>query len=298
MIKELQNLNEIFSKLNFKYKIISSKHIIELKQEIDQLYIDKKISKKIYHYISKYYDFKNFNITFNNRYVIIIAIPQKISFITLKIKGKKYDVIIPPTYIYKKNQKKIYRTLVNIFKEVNYAYLPKKLIAVRSGLAKYGKNNICYVDGMGSLHRLESFYIHFRFGIDNWKEKILMDECHNCTLCIKACPNNCIREQDFVIKAENCLTFFNENLKVFPKWIDNKSHNALIGCMICQNICPINKKYKKTKIKVLSFTERESEIICQHLNLSNLPLGLKGKLKRINMDEYISVLSRNINVLI
>ncbi|PNX49248.1 MAG: hypothetical protein BV457_02140 [Thermoplasmata archaeon M9B1D] len=300
MKDELKNLNDYLFKLNFKFKIISAKHIPEIEQEIKQLYIEKKITKTIYRYVSKYYQFNIPKNVLNERYIIIVAIPQKTSIVNFKIEGKKFDFIIPPTYIYKANQDRIYKILLNIFKDskkINYAHTPKKLIAVRSGLSKYGRNNISYVEGMGSFNRLESYYIDFPLNIDNWDEESIMEECRKCSLCLNACPNNCIRENEFVIKADHCLTYYNENLNDFPDWVDVKSHNSLVGCMVCQNVCPINKKYKKNKEKILSFSEKESEIIIQGLEKNILPLNLNKKLKSINMDEYLPVLSRNIRVL-
>jgi epoxyqueuosine reductase len=299
--EELRKLDDYLFKLNFKFKIISAEHIPEIRQGIKQLYIDKKISKTIFNYVSKYFQFNIPKNVLNERYIIIVAIPQKTSVVNFKIRGRKFDVIIPPTYIYKENQDRIYKILLKIFKDskkINYAYLPKKIIAVRSGLAKYGRNNICYVEEMGSFNRLESYYIDFPLDIDNWDEESMMEECNICSLCRNACPNNCIREDEFVIKAEHCLTYFNENLNDFPDWVDIKSHNALVGCMICQNVCPINKKYKKNKVEILSFSEKESGIIIRGLEKTSLPLKLKEKLRMINMDEYLSVISRNIKVLI
>ena len=299
--EELKNLDDYLSKLNFKFKIISAEHIPEIKQEIKQLYFEEKITKTIYNYVSKYFEFNNHKNVLNERYIIIVAIPQKISLVTFKIKGKKFDLIIPPTYIYKANQDRILKILLKIFKDdkkIEYAHLPKKLIAVRSGLAKYGRNNICYVEGMGSFTRLESYYIDFPLNIDNWDKQSIMEECKNCFLCLNACPNNCIREDEFVLRAQNCLTYFNENLNDFPNWINIKSYDALVGCMICQNVCPINKKYKINKVNIMSFSEKESEVIIKGLEKTRLPLKLKEKLRKINMDEYLSVLPRNIKVLI
>jgi epoxyqueuosine reductase len=296
---ELNKLKDYFSKINCKFKIISSKHIPEIRREIRQLYIDEKITKELYNYVLKYFKFNISRNLYNERYIIVVAIPQKSSIVTLNMRKRKLDVIIPPTYVYKLDQDKIYKILLKIFKDVSkisYAYLPKKLIAVRSGLAEYGRNNICYIKGMGSFNRLETYYIDFPLNIDNWFQESMMKECNNCSKCITACPNKCIRENKFVIKAENCLTYFNENLNDFPDWIDNSSHNALIGCMICQNVCPVNKNYKN-KEKISSISKKELDIILNGLEKNNLTEKLEEKLKNINMDEYISVLPRNIKVL-
>jgi epoxyqueuosine reductase len=299
-MEKVDTLTNNLFKLNAKFKIISVEHIIELKEDIEQLYNKEKITKQIYNYISKYYQFDFSKDDLIPRYIIIIAIPQKITIISFQIKGKKVDAIIPPSYIYGENRERIYNILLNIFKDpkqISLANLPKKLLAVRSGLAKYGKNNISYVEGMGSFHRLESFYIDYPIDIDNWNEKIMMDQCNNCSVCINTCPNNCISNQEFVINAGNCLTYFNENTNDFPDWLDIKSHNALVGCMKCQIVCPVNRDYIKNKEKGITFSAKESEIIMQGLQDSSFPSKVMEKLKMINMDEYISVLPRNISVL-
>jgi len=36
--------------------------------------------------------------------------------------------------------------------------VPIDRLAVRGGLATYGRNNVTYVPGMGSFHRLSAFY--------------------------------------------------------------------------------------------------------------------------------------------
>jgi epoxyqueuosine reductase len=297
--KNLIILKDNLSDLNAKFKIISGKHIVDIKTEIYKLYSRNKISREIYRYVSKYYQFDIEKS--NSMYYIIIAIPQRSTVVTFNMNGKKIDTIIPPTYIYKKYQEKIFKILLKSFgkkSKINFAYLPKKLIAVRSGLAKYGKNNITYVDGMGSFHRLELFFIDYPFDIDDWQEEKMMRACNGCLLCTKICPNNCIREHDFVIKAEKCLTYLNENAGKFPDWVSIKSHNALVGCMKCQIVCPVNRNYIKNNDKGISFSEKETEIIIKVLKDDPINSNVIEKLKYIDMFEYISILPRNISVLI
>jgi epoxyqueuosine reductase len=42
---------------------------------------------------------------------------------------------------------------------VALSLLPLKSLAVRSGLAAYGRNNVCYVPGMGSFLELVGLYM-------------------------------------------------------------------------------------------------------------------------------------------
>ena len=46
------------------------------------------------------------------------------------------------------------------------------------------------------------------------------------------CPTKAIRQDRFLISAEQCLTFFNEKPDDFPEWVNPVWHNCLIGCMI------------------------------------------------------------------
>lgn len=54
--------------------------------------------------------------------------------------------------------------------QVTPAVLPKKLLAVYSGLAACGRNDVIYVRGMGSLHRLSAFYSDLPCDVDQWHE--------------------------------------------------------------------------------------------------------------------------------
>lgn len=46
------------------------------------------------------------------------------------------------------------------------------------------------------------------------------------------------------------------------------------------------------------FSEEETEIILKEVPLDSLPKYTLGKLKRLNMDEYYSIVSRNLALLI
>ncbi|MEE9378294.1 MAG: hypothetical protein V3V33_09695 [Candidatus Lokiarchaeia archaeon] len=81
-------------------------------------------------------------------------------------------MLIPPTYLYGlKVINEMIEFLTEILKpgeyNVAYARLPQKTLAVRSGLAEYGRNNITYIPGMGSFHRLTTLYSDFPTEEDN-----------------------------------------------------------------------------------------------------------------------------------
>lgn len=63
----------------------------------------------------------------------------------------------------------------------HFAPLPQKLLAARSGLARYGKNNIAYVPKFGSHHILVSYYSSLPCVEETWTEPLMLDACRRCT---------------------------------------------------------------------------------------------------------------------
>ena len=76
-----------------------------------------------------------------------------------------------------------------------------------------------------------------------------------------SCPNHCISEETFVIDAGRCLSLFNEVEGDFPEWISPQAHNALIGCMRCQLVCPANRNALATTRRLEDITENETRKI-------------------------------------
>jgi epoxyqueuosine reductase len=92
------------------------------------------------------------------RTILVIAIPQPQVRVTFTWAGKQVPLIIPPTYPERAMDAYAHPLLQALLEPAGYtlapADLPKKMLAVRSGLAAYGKNNVTYVPGMGSFHGL------------------------------------------------------------------------------------------------------------------------------------------------
>lgn len=181
---------------------------------------------------------------------------------------------------------------------LHLARVPEKLLAVRSGLARYGKNNIAYVEGMGSFHRLEAFFSDLPTPEDNWVGLQALEQCHKCTACINKCPTGAIVHDRFLILAERCLTFHNERSAEFPDWIDPSWHNCLIGCMACQLACPVNKGFFDWFEEGVSFTEEETALLLQGVTRDQLPSAAAEKLQRLGLLEDVELVSRNLAVLL
>ncbi|MCX6667912.1 MAG: FeS-binding protein [Euryarchaeota archaeon] len=294
-------LQSEFGKLHAKFKTVSIIHLKELQAEINEWKRRGLITEKFFKQNYGEFTFQPPTTLHNASSIIVIGIPQKITPVNFFHKGKRYQTVIPPTYVYSEIRTTCKEILSKILDKkghsVDRAILPLKLLAVKSGLGQYGKNNICYVDSMGSFTRLEAFYTDYEFPTDDWHDKEIMESCTTCSLCQNACPTHCIPKERVLIHADRCLTYLNEYKGDFPSWVSKQSHNALVGCMYCQIVCPQNKKFLKLDEQTINFSEEETSIILQKTPREHLPKALEEKLIRLDMNEYYKLLGRNLSVL-
>jgi len=232
--------------------------------------------------------------------IIITAAPQPQRKVTFHFNGQAYPVIIPPTY-YADTDDCVKGILQKMLSSNGYqlhrAALPLKLLAVCSGMASYGKNNIAYVEGLGSFVRLAAFLSDMPSDGTDWLEPQVRKECDGCKACFKACPTGVIVSDRFLIHAERCITFHNEWSGDFPEWIEPAWHNSLVGCMKCQLVCPLNKPFVNWVEDGEDFDEAETELFLHGVPLDRLPPETAHKLNRSYMVEYLDVLPRNLRAL-
>jgi epoxyqueuosine reductase len=307
----MDRYSEIFDRLKTKLKeynadckIVSISHIPELESEyrlsLASDHIDKQFVEK---QINNYIDFSSIYKNPSIKSLIVVATPSRLVEVKFLYNGSTYCLKIPPHYSDRiKVTTRIKNITSRIFNDNGYktlpVILPKKLLAVHSGLAEYGKNNLAYISGMGSFFRLTVFASDLPSNHDYWQGLKLLEKCLKCRACQVHCPTGAIRADQFIINAENCLTYYNELQGSFPEWIDPKSHNSIIGCMICQNICPENKQYKEALVQKDIFSESETNMILNEISFEYLPENLQEKLNNLSLERYYKRLSRNIKALI
>jgi len=284
----------------YRGAVVPIERVAQLKHEIEERLSQKEIDAALYERYLTYFKFDVTASLMSIRSIIITAAPQPQRKITFHLNGQTYVVIIPPTY-YADTDDQIKDIIENVLNVDGYqlhrAALPLKLLAVYCGMAKYGKNNIAYVEGLGSFLRLRAYLSDMPPVRSDWLEPQVVEECDSCKACLKACPTRAIIPDRFLVHAERCLTFLNEGSERFPEWIDPAWHNSLVGCMKCQLVCPVNKRFIKWVEEGEAFTEAETESILNGVPPDRLPPETAHKLNRSYMVEYLDVLPRNLRAI-
>ncbi len=297
----IENFYKSLGLKGYKGKIVSAEHVPELKKVVQKLNEQHLLDPKFYDQYKSYFEFKQDVDLPEIRSLFVISIPVPQFEAVFHYKNEKISLLIPPTYLY---GRKIINQMIELVNDILkptgykavYARLPQKTLAVRCGLAEYGRNNITYVNGMGSFHRLTTLYSDFPTTEDNWQELRMMDLCKECTACTRKCPTGAIPMDRFLLRVEHCLTYHNENPPEFPfpDWIDSSWHNCLVGCLHCQHVCPANKKVKNWTEKGPEFSEVETKQIMEGVNFDDLLPETKMKFEESEFREYYEVLPRNL----
>ena len=226
---------------------------------------------------------------------LIIAQPSDPGQVIFRTNGKSVAVPVPPTYLgYVSENEKLNSILESAAKGYQTARskgMSQKLLAVYSGLGRYGRNNICYIEGFGSYFSIHAYYTDIP--CDDISHPLrFLDECETCGLCRQNCPTGAIGEYN-VIDCARCLTMLNERKDPMPDWLSPKVHHTLIGCLRCQEICPKNMALPVMTVHTLELDEDETRALLS-TDSAELQPELEHKLKSFGMHEYfLSVIGRN-----
>jgi epoxyqueuosine reductase len=284
------------------WRLVPFKHVEEMEKEIDSR-LKEGLLDPVLHRVYFISTFKMPEGMPQPKSVAVVAAPQPALRLTFRKGDKPIKVAVPPTYfdaaevdsLAVRELKKAYGEKRNFVR----AYLPLKLLACRAGLAFYGRNNIAYVPGRGSFCRLTAFYTDVEPGDYIWQEPKVLPDCEGCRLCIDACPAKVMGGGRFMAKAERCLTYLNEKPPEvpFPDWVMPPWHNALIGCMICQRVCPANREVIGWVEDRGEFSEDETDYLLKGDFSDKAKAGkVEEKLKRAGLD--LSGFPRNLKALI
>jgi epoxyqueuosine reductase len=235
--------------------------------------------------------------------LIVVATRDPVVRCTFRWQGRDVPIPVPPTYLhYRRSCEEITRALADLLPErsgvVFLHNAPHKLLAVRSGLARYGRNNISYIPGFGSFYRLTTVCTGLPCDGGEWSAPSMMPRCEGCTRCASACPTGAIPEDRVLLRGERCITYWNEKPGdvPFPGWLARDWHDSLVGCLRCQLACPENEEVLDCQEPGPSFTEDETEALLRTGEPDDLPHDLKEKLGNWDLLDWLGVLPRNLAV--
>jgi epoxyqueuosine reductase len=238
------------------------------------------------------------------RTLIVVASPSFPVRVRFQLDSGPFEAVVPPTYISAAREEQALSIVRGVLEPEGFSAaqvrVPDKLLAVRSGLAQYGRNNVAYVSGMGSFARLDVFCTDADLKAEEYHTKAseLMSCCPPCRNCHHHCPTGCIPYDGTVIDATRCLTYINEQEGEWPEWLNPRAHNSLVGCMRCQEMCPANRYYLRKQPVVAEFDEAETSVILENRLPEQLPEFVRAKLQALDLDGYSPVLGRNLLALV
>jgi len=192
--------------------------------------------------------------------IIIIAVPNPLTVtFAFTRNGKDYTLQRPAA-------KSLGNTRTYIMKAIKEAgftvkvatRLPLKRLAVQSGLAEYGRNNISYAKGIGSYMSLTALATDIPCEPNVWRAPVVSPACEGCDLCLHNCPSGAINHDGFLLNSQKCTR-----------------------CSKCQDCCPMNESRAAMDI---CFDEAETEIICSGPPYGDITKELAIKIDLLGID--------------
>lgn len=129
---------------------------------------------------------------------------------------------------------------------VDSAPLLEKALAKEAGLGWIGKNSLLIHPRMGSFVFIGELVIDLELDYDKPFGNTL---CGSCTRCMDSCPTGAIIAPS-VLDARKCISYLTiETKEDIPDSLTGNLSNCLIGCDICQQVCPWNNKARQHNIE-------------------------------------------------
>jgi epoxyqueuosine reductase len=239
------------------------------------------------------------------RSLVVVATRDRWVRLTFRWKGLDVTVPVPPAYLRLREwsrdlARKLQELLPAGSRVVSLPNAPHKLLAVASGLARYGRNNLAYIEGFGSLHRLTTLCTDVPCEELEWKTPSMLEACGSCTRCIEACPTGAVPQDRFLLRAHLCITRWNEMPGdiPFPGWIPPDAHECIIGCLRCQRVCPVNVPLFGQEQEGPVFTEEETAALLQGGTAESLPGPLRERLEEWVLDDWLDLFPRNLGAVL
>ena len=135
-------------------------------------------------------------------------------------------------------------TAAGCYARANVSY-PAKEAAVRAGLGQIGRNSLLITPEFGT--RVVIILMATDIACDPVEKESCGEEmgCLGCGRCAAACPSGAMDEQGLT-HPERCLRNFMMEGNVTPEPLRKKMGMRLLGCDICQRVCPMQPNSEQT----------------------------------------------------
>lgn len=136
------------------------------------------------------------------------------------------------------------------FAKANVSY-PAREAALRAGFGVIGQNGMLITPEYGSRFVIILMATDLEHQAPDQFEK---SGCLRCGRCAKACPAGAI-DQSGMSHPEKCIRNFMMEGVIAPEHLREKMGMRLVGCDICQRVCPMQPKFESGRTLALKLDE-------------------------------------------
>jgi epoxyqueuosine reductase len=120
--------------------------------------------------------------------------------------------------------------------------VPERELAQRAGLGWIGRNTMLIHPKLGSHLFLASVLTNLDLAVD---EPYGEDRCGSCRRCIDECPTRAI-QTDRMVDSRLCISYLTIEFRgEIAVELQRRMGDWILGCDVCQDVCPWNVKYGK-----------------------------------------------------
>ncbi len=283
-----------------KATLIPIRRLDCLRNEIERFKQDEALNGFQHWIVNDLYGFDVPAVEFAVSSIVLLAVPHPfyapVEFI---YRGKTYHCLSLVMSDFERAEQSLREALQSRNYQIIAApNIPLKRLAVQSGFAAYGRNNICYIDGMGSNFSFSAYFSDIPCDDGDWAAAKMASRCAHCTACMKHCPTAAIRKERFLIDNERCLSYLNESGEPFPEWLPKTAHHSIYDCLRCQIICPMNAAQIKRIGELIRFTESETEQLLAGAHADTFSASFRKKATYLGLHQWPDGIAKNLNVFI
>jgi len=237
------------------------------------------------------------------RIVVVGAVRRPVTRAVLHRGGTQRTVVVPPHYAGYHDGAGLFRRALGVaLAPFGYGAaglrVPLKALAAWSGLGRYGRTNVIYVQGFGSyLYLVAAVSDAPPPDVAEWQPPKLLDRCRCCDACRTACPTGAIAGDRLLLHGERCLTYVNEDEAPFPGWVRPEWHACAVGCLRCQLACPENAGVGLVVAPPVELDEEETTAVLGAADAAGLSPGTRARLARCGLDYAPAPIARNLGAL-